>query len=68
MADASLRKFYPLFTLFGLAVGGLVIGAYYKDQFREWKEWQQKYIRQEKARAATAEQREAAARLPVEIK
>jgi len=41
--------------------------AFYKDQFREWKEWQRAYIQQEKARSATPAQKTAAARIPVEI-
>jgi mono/diheme cytochrome c family protein len=64
----SLRKFYPWFALLGLAVGGLVLTGYYKDEFREWKRWQQKYIAQELSRAATPEQKELARALPIEIK
>jgi mono/diheme cytochrome c family protein len=66
--DTSLRKLYSWFTALGLLVGGLVIVAYYKDQFRGWKDWQRAYIKQERARAATAEQKEMAARIPVEIR
>lgn len=66
--DTSLRKFYPWFTALGLLVGGLVIAAYYKDQFREWKTWQRQYIKDELARAATPGQRADAARIPVEIR
>jgi mono/diheme cytochrome c family protein len=66
--DTALRKFYPWFTALGLLVGGLVIVAYYKDQFREWKTWQRAYIKDELARAATPEQRAEAARLPVEVR
>jgi hypothetical protein len=68
MADFSLRKLYPWFTALGLLVGGLVVAAFYKDQFREWKVWQRKYISQEIARAATPEQRADAVRLPLEIR
>lgn len=68
MNNISLRKLYPWFTVSGLLVGGLVIGAFYKDQFREWKDWQRAYIKQEMAKATTAEQRQQAARIPVEIK
>lgn len=68
MTAPELRKFYPWFTALGLAVAGLVVAAFYKDQFREWKTWQQAYLKNELARAANAEQRDAAARLPVEIK
>jgi mono/diheme cytochrome c family protein len=68
MAEPALRKFYPWFTVLGLVVAALVAAAFYKDQFREWKTWQHTYIKQELARAATPEQRAAAARIPVEIK
>lgn len=66
--DASLRKLYPWFTVLGLLVGSLVVAAFYKDQFREWRVWQRKYMNTEMARAVTPEQRADAARLPVEIK
>jgi mono/diheme cytochrome c family protein len=66
--ETSLRKFYPWFTVLGLLVSGLVIAAYYKDQFREWKTWQHQYIKDELARAATPSQRLEAARLQVEIR
>lgn len=66
--DAGLRKFYPWFTVLGFIVGALVITAYYKDQFREWKYWQREYIKKEEARAVNTEQRLAAERLPIEIK
>jgi mono/diheme cytochrome c family protein len=68
MTESPVRKLYPWFTLLGLLVGGLIIAAYYKDQFREWKDWQHAYIKQELARAATPEQRADAARLPVEVR
>lgn len=64
----SLRKLYPWFALFGLAVGGLVLAGYYKDEFREWKRWQQKYIAQEVSRATTPEQKDLARAMPIEIK
>ncbi len=66
--DSDLRKLYPWFTCLGLLVGSLVVVAFYKDQFREWKDWQRKYIRQELARASTPEQRVEAARLAVEVR
>lgn len=68
MSDASLRKLYPWFTVLGLTVGALVVAAFYKDQQREWKDWQRAYIRQELAKATTEEQRKLAASIPVEIK
>jgi mono/diheme cytochrome c family protein len=64
----SLRKLYPWFALLGLAVGGLVLAGYYKDQHREWKSWQQKYIAQEVSRATTPEQKALARAQPIEIK
>jgi len=66
--DTSLRKLYPWFTLLGLLFGGLVIAAFYKDQKRDWKDWQRQYIKAEQARAATPEQRVDAARLAVEVR
>jgi cbb3-type cytochrome oxidase cytochrome c subunit len=66
--DNSLRKFYPWFTVLGLLVSGLVVAAYYKDQFREWKTWQREYIKDELARAATPIQRADAERLQVEVR
>ena len=68
MAASSLRKFYSWFTALGLLVAALVTLAYYKDQFREWKTWQRLYAKQELARAATADQRQAAERIPIEVK
>ncbi len=65
--DTSLRRYYPWFAVLGLLVGGLVIVAYYKDQFREWRSWQQVFRKQELARANTPEARAEAARIPVEI-
>ena len=61
-------RLFPWFTVLGLLVGGLVVAAFYKDQFREWKTWQRKYTAMELARAATPEQRAEAARLPIEIR
>jgi mono/diheme cytochrome c family protein len=68
MAQHTTRKFYPWFAVLSLMVGVLIIVAFYKDQFREWKYWQRQYITQERARATTAEQHAAARHLPVEIK
>src|ERR1035437_4620368 len=68
MTDTSLRKFYPWFTVLGLLIAALTALAFYMDQFREWKAWQHAYVKQELLRASTADQREAAARIPIEIK
>jgi mono/diheme cytochrome c family protein len=65
--DPSLRRFYPWFTALGLLVSALVIAAFYKDQFRDWKTWQREYIKDELARAATPSQRADARRLQVEV-
>ena len=66
--DTSLRKLYPWFTLLGLLIGGLVVAAFYKDQHREWKDWQRQYVKDEQARAATPEQRADAARIPIDVR
>ncbi|MCX6900121.1 MAG: c-type cytochrome [Verrucomicrobia bacterium] len=66
--DSSLRKLLPWFTVMGLLVGALIVAAFYKDQFREWKIWQRVHIKQELARAVSDAQREAALRIPVEIR
>lgn len=64
----TLRRHYPCFALLAFAVGGLVVGAFYRDEFREWKRWQRDYIAQELRRAATPEQRAQARALRVEIR
>ncbi len=66
--DSDLRKLFPWFAVLSLVVGALVVAAFYKDQFREWKDWQRKYNKLEQARAATSEQRAEAARLQPEIR
>ncbi len=68
MANESVRKFYPWFTVLGLAVGSLVVGGYYKDQFREWKDFQRKFIREEVRRAITPQQRALAQTTPVQVR
>lgn len=70
MSDLNprLRPLYPWFTVLGLLVGVLVIVAFYKDQFREWKDWQRAYIKQELARSTTEAQRDVALHIPIEIK
>ena len=65
-ATPPLRKLYPWFTVLGLLVGGLVIAAFYKDQFRDWKNWQRIYQKQELARSINEAQRRAAARIPIQ--
>src|SRR6516225_4432520 len=66
--DTALRKLYPWFAVLGLVIGVLVVTAFYKDQHREWKDWQHNYVKDEIARAATPEQRADAARTHLEIR
>jgi mono/diheme cytochrome c family protein len=68
MNGESARKFYPWFTVLGLVVGGLVVGGFYKDQFREWKDYQRKFVQEETRRAATPQQRALAENIPVEVR
>jgi mono/diheme cytochrome c family protein len=68
MADGSLRKFYVWFTVLGLMVGGLVVLGYYKDEDREWKEYQRKFIQEETRRATTPQQRAVAQSMPLQIR
>ncbi len=68
MNDLPVRKLFPWFTVLGLLVTGLVVAAFYKDQFREWKDWQRQFRKMEVARASTPEQRADAERLPVEVR
>ncbi len=68
MSDPSLRRLFPWFTFLGLLVGALIVIAFYKDQFREWKVWQRKYAIMELARAVTPEQKTEAARFSIEIR
>ncbi len=67
MSNGSMRKFYTAFTVLGLVVGGLVILGYTKDQNREWKVYQRRYIKEEIRRAATPEQRALAETTPAQI-
>ena len=68
MDRESVRKYYGWFTVLGLLVGGLVILGYYKDNDREWKGYQVKFIAEETRRAGTADQKALAAAIPVEIR
>ncbi len=64
----SVRKFYPWFTALGLLVGVLVVVAYYRDEYREWKDYQRKFIQEEKRRATTPSQKLLAETMPVQIR
>ncbi len=68
MSNASVRMFYGWFTVLGLVVGGLVVLGYYKDEYREWKDYQRRYIKEEIRRAATPQQKALAERIPVEVR
>ncbi len=66
--DYSLRKFYGWFTLLGLLLGGLVVLAYYKDEYREWKNYQRDFIREEVRRAATPQLKALAEKTPLGVR
>ena len=68
MTNGSLRKFYVWFTVLGLLVGGLVVLGYYKDEDREWKDYQRKYAQEEIRRASNPQQRALAERIPIQIR
>jgi cytochrome c551/c552 len=68
MGDNSLRSFYSWFTVLGLLVGGLIVLGYYKDEYREWKDYQKKFKQEEVRRAATPQQLALAKRIPVEVR
>jgi mono/diheme cytochrome c family protein len=68
MADDPLRRFYGWFTVLGLLVGALVVVGYYRDEFRDWKDYQRKFQREEIRRATTPEQRTAAENLPLQVR
>jgi cytochrome c551/c552 len=69
VTDTSLRKWYGWFTALGLLVGVLVVVGYYRDEYREWKDYQRKYIQEEIRRAATPQAKDALAeRIPVEVR
>ncbi len=68
MNDPSLRKFYGWFTALGLLVGLLVVVGYYKDEFREWKVYQRKFVQEETRRATTPQQKLLAETTAVQVR
>jgi mono/diheme cytochrome c family protein len=68
MKNSSMIKFYGWFTFLGLLIGGLVILGYYKDEYREWKDYQRKFRQEEIQRAATPQQKAIAESTPVEVR
>ena len=68
MPDASPRKFHGLFIALGLLVSVLVVVGYYKDQFRDWKTYQEQFVKEEIKRAAAPQQRLLAENTPIQIR
>ena len=68
MNEGSARKFYGWFTALGLLVGVLVVLGYYRDEYREWKDYQRNFVRQEIQRAATPQQRAQAELIPIQVR
>ncbi|MGA2542843.1 MAG: c-type cytochrome [Verrucomicrobiota bacterium] len=68
MNNGSMLRFYGCFTFLGLLVGGLVVLGYYKDEYREWKDYQRKFVQEEIHRAATPQQKAIAESTPVEVR
>ena len=68
MTDAPLHRFYGWFTALGLLVGSLVVVGYYRDEFRDWKDYQRRFQREELHRATTPEQRALAENLPLQVR
>jgi len=68
MNEGPLHKFYGWFTGLSLLVGGLVVVAYYKDEFRSWKDYQRHFIQEEVRRATKPPQRALAEATPVQIR
>jgi mono/diheme cytochrome c family protein len=66
--DNSLRSLYGWFPVLGLLVGVLVTLGYYRDEYREWKSYQRKYIQEEIRRAANPQQRAQADRIPLQVR
>ncbi len=68
MNHGAMLRFYGWFTFLGLLVGGLVVLGYYKDEYREWKDYQRKFVQEEIRRAVTPQQKAIAESTPVEVR
>jgi cbb3-type cytochrome oxidase cytochrome c subunit len=68
MNDGSVRGFYGWFTLLGILVGVLVGLGYYRDEYRPWKDYQRRFIREEIRRATTPDQRVLAQNTAVQVR
>jgi cbb3-type cytochrome oxidase cytochrome c subunit len=64
----SVHKFYGWFTVLGLLLGGLVVLAYYKDEYREWKNYQRDFVHEEVRRATTPQQKALAESTPLGVR
>ncbi|MFI5356094.1 MAG: c-type cytochrome [Opitutales bacterium] len=62
------RKYYGWFIILGALVSVLVVVGYYKDEFRDWKTYQQRYVREEIRRATTPQERLLAENTPIQIR
>ena len=68
MNPGSLRKYYGWFTALGLLVGVLAGLGYYRDEHREWKDYQHQFIQEELRRATTPDQKLLALNTPVQVR
>jgi cbb3-type cytochrome oxidase cytochrome c subunit len=68
MNNGSMRSFYGWFTFLGLLICGLVVLGYYKDEYREWKDYQRKFVQEEIRRATTPQQKAIAESTPIEVR
>jgi mono/diheme cytochrome c family protein len=68
MANETPVKFYAAFAVLGVLVSGLVIAGYFKDQSRDWKDYQKHFVQEEMKRSTTPQQRQIAATTPIQIR
>ena len=68
MIEGKTSRLYPAFIALGILVSVLTAAAYYRDEFRDWKDYQRLFIREELRRAATPQQRQLAKGIPVQIR
>ena len=68
MIEGKTSRLYPAFIALGILVSVLTAAAYYRDEFRDWKDYQRLFIREELRRAATPQQRQLSKGIPVQIR
>jgi len=68
MNEEKPSRLYPAFIVLGILVSVLTAAAYYRDEFRDWKDYQRQFIREEMRRASTPQQRQLAASIPMQIR